>query len=304
MKKYIFILLCNLSLIFTVNAQWNGTNPLSTNANVGIGTTTVTSPLIINKATWHLVPTLEIIHSPENPGCNGCLNIAQKISVLDNTGTNKQNIGLWVNTLNASYNYAAIFENGNVGIGTTVPGAKLQIVNQAQNSNGNTLILGPGGGAQLRLGYNTTYSWIQAHGSKPLHINELGNNTILNLSGGNVGIGTTEIGTHKLAVEGTIGAREIKVEADTWSDFVFNDNYKLKALEEVESFIEENNHLPDVPSEKEVLEKGIALGEMKAKLLQKIEELTLYVIDINKRVKSLEEENKALKEENSILKAQ
>ena len=89
----------------------------------------------------------------------------------------------------------------------------------------------------------------------------------------NVGIGTIETGTHKLAVDGTIGAREIKVEATGWSDFVFNKNYELKNLEEVENFIEENNHLPDIPSEKEVLENGIQLGEMDAKLLQKIEEL-------------------------------
>lgn len=85
-----------------------------------------------------------------------------------------------------------------------------------------------------------------------------------------VGIGTTSIGSHKLAVHGTIGAREIKVEAGTWSDFVFDDNYKLKSLYEVESFIKENNHLPDIPSEKEVMKKGINLGEMDAKLLQKI----------------------------------
>ncbi|PXX95008.1 hypothetical protein DF185_22790, partial [Marinifilum breve] len=89
-------------------------------------------------------------------------------------------------------------------------------------------------------------------------------------SNGNVGIGTTTTGTHKLAVNGTIGAREIKVETDSWSDFVFEEDYQLKDLKEVESFIEENKHLPDIPSEKEVLENGIAVGEMNAKLLQKI----------------------------------
>ena len=119
---------------------------------------------------------------------------------------------------------------------------------------------------------------------------------------GNIGIGTTETGTHKLAVEGTIGAREIKVEADGWSDFVFNKDYMLKDLEEVESFIEENNHLPDVPSEKDVLENGIQLGEMDATLLQKIEELTLYMIEQNKRTNKLVEEVQGLKVENELLK--
>ena len=111
---------------------------------------------------------------------------------------------------------------------------------------------------------------------------------VLIQSSGNVGIGTSNTGTHKLAVEGTIGAREIKVEATGWSDFVLDNNYKLKDLEEVESFIEDNNHLPDVPSEKEVLENGIQLGEMDATLLQKIEELTLYTISQEKKIKRLE----------------
>ncbi|WP_461639605.1 hypothetical protein [Labilibaculum euxinus] len=121
---------------------------------------------------------------------------------------------------------------------------------------------------------------------------------------GNVGIGTTTTGTHKLAVNGTIGAREIKVEATGWSDFVFEDDYQLKNLEEVESYITKNNHLPDVPSEKEVLENGIKLGEMDAKLLQKIEELTLYVIEQNKMMKAQSKEIQALNNKINKLEAQ
>jgi hypothetical protein len=110
-------------------------------------------------------------------------------------------------------------------------------------------------------------------------------------SSGSVGIGTGSdgTGTHKLAVEGSIGAREIKVEATGWSDFVFSNDYNLPSLEEVEKYITENNHLPEIPSEAEVLEDGINLGEMNAKLLQKIEELTLYLIEQNKRIITLEE---------------
>jgi hypothetical protein len=105
---------------------------------------------------------------------------------------------------------------------------------------------------------------------------------------GGVGIGTTKTNGYKLAVDGTIGAREINVNTDTWSDFVFDSDYDLKTLEEVEAYIEDNSHLPDIPSEVEVKEKGIDVGKMNAKLLQKIEELTLYLIEQNKRVKSLE----------------
>lgn len=113
---------------------------------------------------------------------------------------------------------------------------------------------------------------------------------------GSVGIGTPTTGNHKLAVDGSIGAREITIESDTWSDFVFEESYALRDLEEVETFIQQHHHLPEIPSEAEVINDGINLGEMDAKLLMKIEELTLYLIQQNKRIKALEEKNEALLE--------
>ncbi|SFT96702.1 hypothetical protein SAMN04489724_3032 [Algoriphagus locisalis] len=98
---------------------------------------------------------------------------------------------------------------------------------------------------------------------------------------GNIGIGTTNPGSWKLAVNGQIRAKEIKVET-SWSDFVFYDDYKLPTLNEVENHIKEKGHLKDIPSAKEVAENGIYLGEMDSKLLRKIEELTLYIIDLRK----------------------
>ena len=121
------------------------------------------------------------------------------------------------------------------------------------------------------------------------------------LSNGSLGIGTTSTGTHKLAVEGSIGAREITVEPTGWSDFVFEKDYHLRTLAEVEQHINENGHLPEIPTEAEVTQNGSNLGEMNAKLLQKIEELTLYLIDLNKRVNKLEYENSELKESNQEL---
>lgn len=98
---------------------------------------------------------------------------------------------------------------------------------------------------------------------------------------GNIGIGTFTPQS-KLAVNGTITASKVKVTATGWPDFVFKENYPLRTLEEVESFIKTNQHLPDIPSEKEVIANGNDLGEMDKKLLQKIEELTLYLIDLKK----------------------
>lgn len=103
---------------------------------------------------------------------------------------------------------------------------------------------------------------------------------------GNVGIGETNP-QYKLAVNGTIKAKEILVDIAGWSDFVFKKDYNLKPLKEVEKHIKDNGHLPEMPSEKEILKNGYNLGEMDAKLLQKIEELTLYMIEIKKENEEL-----------------
>ena len=104
---------------------------------------------------------------------------------------------------------------------------------------------------------------------------------------GSVGIGTKNTLGYKLAVNGTIGAKEIKVEiASAWPDYVFSDDYNLMPINEVEDYIKKNKHLPEIPQADEVKD-GIALGEMNTKLLQKIEELTLYIIDLQKQVDNL-----------------
>ncbi len=93
--------------------------------------------------------------------------------------------------------------------------------------------------------------------------------------------------TGNLGIRGKLTADEVEIKIGGWADFVFEEDYNLKSLEEVESFISENRHLPDVPSESEVKEKGLSLGESNAVLLQKIEELTLYLIEQNKEMKAL-----------------
>lgn len=109
-------------------------------------------------------------------------------------------------------------------------------------------------------------------------INTAGNSYF---NGGNVGIGT-ETPKEMLDVAGTIRAREVKVEVTAGMDRVFNNDYSLKPLSEVEAFVKENKHLPEIPSEKHMQENGLNMNEFQIKLLQKIEELTLYVIDLKK----------------------
>jgi len=108
---------------------------------------------------------------------------------------------------------------------------------------------------------------------------------------GKVGIGTINTTPYALAVKGYIITDEVMVKHhDMWPDFVFKPGFSLKSLAEVEQYISENNHLPDVPSAKEVDENGFAVGEMNAILLQKIEELTLYIIDQEKRLQTQQQQ--------------
>lgn len=102
-------------------------------------------------------------------------------------------------------------------------------------------------------------------------------------NGGYVGIGTTQP-QNELDVNGTIRAKVVKVETG-WADFVFATDYELPKLADVEAHIKEYKHLPNIPSEAQVKEEGVNIGEMQAKLLQKIEELTLYVIEQDKTIK-------------------
>ncbi len=118
---------------------------------------------------------------------------------------------------------------------------------------------------------------------------------------GDVGIGTA-IPKNKLSVNGTVWAKKFKCSLEDAADWVFKDDYDLRPLEEIESYIQENKHLPDVPSAQEFREKDLDVAQMDNLLLQKVEELTLYMIDMNKQMKQLKAENESLKAEVKSLK--
>lgn len=108
--------------------------------------------------------------------------------------------------------------------------------------------------------------------------------------------GDGSTGTNKLTVDGTISARKVKVtQATPWPDFVFSENYTLPPLDSVATFVQTHKHLPGIPSEADIKKDGHDLGDMNARLLQKVEELTLYLIemkkensDLKKRLEKLE----------------
>ncbi len=118
--------------------------------------------------------------------------------------------------------------------------------------------------------------------------------TLSILNNGRVGIGT---GTpdSELSVNGTVHARKVLVDLVGWPDFVFAKNYQLPTLIEVEKHIKEEGHLQNIPDAKEVEENGVELGEMTSKLLQKIEELTLYTIEQQKLIEKLQKDLEELK---------
>ncbi|MNL08726.1 hypothetical protein D3C87_1294600 [compost metagenome] len=112
---------------------------------------------------------------------------------------------------------------------------------------------------------------------------------------GNVGIGTATP-AEKLSVNGKIRAHEVKVETANWPDYVFARGYQLPSLQETEKHIKDKGHLPGIPSAAKVKANGIDLGEMNAKLLQKIEELTLHLIEKDKEIKQLNKLNDRITE--------
>ncbi len=119
---------------------------------------------------------------------------------------------------------------------------------------------------------------------------------------GKLNIGTNATNDYQLAVDGTIGTKELKVRSQIGADFVFEDDYSLMPIEELEEFVKSNKHLPEVAPAKKMEEDGVRQSEMNQKLLQKVEELTLYLIDQNKQLKNQNEKIEALQKEIESMK--
>jgi len=212
--------------------------------------------------------------------------------------------------------FAAITNQGNFGIGTDIPGEKLQVDGNIKVGPRNAYLLYYGslsegfGAASTILGNNVVAGQGNNTIKRNIHPGDNGSfvslnyyhgitfhtgvNSTLNTEvpmydsekmritqNGDVGIGTNTP-REKLSVNGKIRAQEIKVEMANWPDYVFADDYQQQTLPELERYIKVNKHLPEVPSAKEVEQNGVALGEMNKILLKKIEELTLHLIEKDK----------------------
>jgi len=194
--------------------------------------------------------------------------------------------------------------SGNVGIGTASPANLLHInLNGLANDkiNGlriqyqpNSVVMGEIGYDKINGGFSI-HSWAggPGYGWADIAFKTNGTTKMFIESAGRVGIGTTSP-TSLLTVNGTITAEEVVVQ-DVGADYVFEEQYKLKSLMEVEEYIKKEKHLPGIAPASET-EQGIKVGEFNEKLLEKIEELTLYMIDLNKQMEELKQENQLLRE--------
>jgi hypothetical protein len=229
-----------------------------------------------------------IFINPSAPGTGYVAGSTISSTVIPGSGTGFQaTIATLANRVFTAFRETSTFTSTS---GDNYYGANFTpIINQTGTANGNV----------YGFYWNPTLSsLLGTHNA----IHTVTGNVLLATTSGNVGIGTTDTKGYKLAVAGSAVAERLVVKKQSsWPDYVFDSSYQLASLYQVERYIQQNKHLPDVPSAAEVKKEGLDLGNNQAVLLKKIEELTLYIIEQNKRVENQKQQLEIQKQTNATL---
>jgi hypothetical protein len=270
--------------LYLKNAISAGTTrmDLLVDGNVGIGTT---NPIVKLQVGQDIAGTTSSIYATGTNGNGFIINAGAHYGAMF-PGSNLINFGFPSSIGSQPTPIMSITYSGNVGIGTTSPNALF-------HASGPEYIPSTSGSSQnstLRIGANTTnlvldagvstsgsYSWLQSRNQAVYSANYT---LALNPNGGSVSIGITDPKGYKLAVAGNVIAESVTVKLQgSWPDYVFKPSYDLPSLTDVKVYIDKNQHLPEMPSEREIVKNGINLGELVKLQTKKIEELTLYLIE-------------------------
>ncbi|SHN37607.1 hypothetical protein [Mucilaginibacter sp. OK098] len=301
MKTFSLSIIAFLAFSITCKAQWtlSGSNiyPTTITNNVGIGTTNAAYPLQVGSI-WNNLGSSFALAVGGNLAIGNITSGSQpELRIIEGTGGYPITIKKFSGYTVITDSQGIINLNSSIGIGTNSPLTPLDVklaANQhiqfATNVNGG---YSGASGIVCINDANTGYTPLGFYASNYY------------FGGGNVGIATTDTKGYTFAVNGTAIATSITVKAyANWPDFVFKPTYKLASLTEVKTYIDQNHHLPDVPSAAEVEQNGLNLGEMNKVLLKKVEDLTLYLIEQDKKLADQQKTNQVVEEQSKLLKSQ